>query len=50
MTLDELVDWVDDAMVRLPSSKDTAHLRRMYAQLDGVGVEWAFRRASWRRG
>lgn len=43
MTLDELIAWVDDAMTRLTASKGTAHLRRLYASLDSVGVDWEFR-------
>jgi hypothetical protein len=43
MTLDQLIAWLDEAVARMRVSSDTAHVRRMYARLDGVGVDWAFR-------
>ncbi len=47
MTLDELIDWVDDAMARLPlkgEARDRVkHVRRIYGLLDRQGVEWDLR-------
>lgn len=47
MTLDELIDWVDDAMVRLPLGHSVRpsikHVRRLYRVLDKKGSEWKLR-------
>jgi ATP-dependent DNA helicase PIF1 len=47
MTLDDLVEWVDAAMARLPSGmanrKRSKHARKLYRLLDGKGCEWELR-------
>jgi ATP-dependent exoDNAse (exonuclease V) alpha subunit len=46
MTLDDLVEWVDDAMERLPRGRDARrvrHIRRMYRLLDNEGSAWSVR-------
>ncbi|MGH9424181.1 MAG: hypothetical protein ACRD3J_29690, partial [Thermoanaerobaculia bacterium] len=47
MTLDDLIDWVDDAMVRLPLGHSVRpgikHVRRLYRVLDKKGSEWELR-------
>ncbi|MEO8378695.1 MAG: DEAD/DEAH box helicase [Acidobacteriota bacterium] len=48
MTLDALIEWLDAAMHRLPKKaavRDRVkHLRRLYARLDVMGVDWAYRK------
>ena len=47
MTLDDLIDWVDAAMARLPSGivnrKRAKHARKLYRMLDEQGCEWELR-------
>src|SRR5438445_11899776 len=47
MTLDELIEWVDEAMVRLPRGKKSRervkHARRLYDMLDVLGCNWELR-------
>jgi ATP-dependent DNA helicase PIF1 len=47
VTLDELIDWVDGAMLRLPRNRGARdrvkHLRRLYRLLDEQGCDWNFR-------
>jgi len=47
MTLDDLVEWVDAAMERLPSGRDVRnrvkHVRQLYRILDKEGPRWKFR-------
>ena len=47
MTLDDLVEWVDAAMARLPSGmvnrKRAKHVRKLYRLLDPQGAEWHLR-------
>jgi hypothetical protein len=47
MTLDDLIDWVDDAMVRLPLGHSVRpsikHVRRLYRVLDKKGSAWELR-------
>jgi hypothetical protein len=47
MTLDDLVEWVDAAMARLPSGmvnpKRAKHVRKLYRILDEEGCDWRFR-------
>jgi hypothetical protein len=47
MTLDDLVEWVDAAMSRLPSGREVRnrvrHLRQLYRILDKEGPRWKFR-------
>jgi ATP-dependent DNA helicase PIF1 len=47
MTLDVLIEWLDDAMRRLPKKKEARdrikHVRRLYALLDAKGCDWAHR-------
>jgi ATP-dependent DNA helicase PIF1 len=47
MTLDDLVNWVDVAMARLPSGivnrKRAKHARKLYRLLDEKGCEWELR-------
>jgi ATP-dependent DNA helicase PIF1 len=45
MTLDDLVEWVDAAMPRLPRDrpKRVKHARKLYRILDEEGCEWKFR-------
>lgn len=46
MTLDELVDWIDEAMERLPRDRArdrVRHVRRLYGILDEQGPDWDFR-------
>jgi hypothetical protein len=47
MTLDALIEWLDAAMHRLPKKaavRDRVqHVRRLYARLDTMGVDSAFR-------
>jgi len=48
MTLSELVEWVDDALARLRTSRKTRepvkHVRKMYRILDEQGPDWEFHR------
>lgn len=47
MTLDALIEWLDDAMRRLPKRRShdrVRHVRRLYALLDAKGSDWTFRR------
>jgi hypothetical protein len=50
MTLDDLVEWVDAAMARLPSGivnrKRAKHVRKLYRILDQQGCQWELR-VSW---
>jgi hypothetical protein len=47
MTLDDLVEWVDAAMARLPSGmvnrKRSRHVRKLYRLLDEQGCQWELR-------
>ncbi|HEX3578517.1 MAG TPA: AAA family ATPase, partial [Thermoanaerobaculia bacterium] len=47
MTLDDLVEWVDAAMARLPSGmvqrKRSKHARKLYRILDKEGCQWELR-------
>jgi hypothetical protein len=47
MTLDDLVEWVDAAMARLPSGivnrKRAKHARKLYRLLDEKGCDWELR-------
>jgi hypothetical protein len=47
MTLDVLIEWLDDAMRRLPKKKEARdrvkHVRRLYALLDAKGCDWTHR-------
>jgi ATP-dependent DNA helicase PIF1 len=47
MTLDDLVEWVDAAMARLPSGivnrKRAKHVRKLYRILDDEGCDWNIR-------
>jgi hypothetical protein len=47
MTLDELIDWVDEAMDRLPHGVKTRervkHVRSLYRMLDPLGCNWEHR-------
>jgi ATP-dependent DNA helicase PIF1 len=47
MTLDDLVEWVDAAMARLPSGmvnrKRSKHARKLYRILDEEGGQWELR-------
>ncbi|HEV7488169.1 MAG TPA: DEAD/DEAH box helicase [Thermoanaerobaculia bacterium] len=47
MTLDDLVEWVDAAMARLPSGivnrKRAKHVRKLYRILDEEGCDWNIR-------
>lgn len=50
MNLDALIGWIDEAMDRLPPSRETRdrvrHMRRLYRTLDSRGVDWSLR-ADW---
>jgi ATP-dependent DNA helicase PIF1 len=47
LTLDELIDWVDGAMLRLPRNRGARdrvkHVRRLYRMLDEQGCDWSYR-------
>jgi len=47
VTFDELIDWVDLAMERLPRNRAARdrlkHVRKMYRLLDEGGTDWEFR-------
>ena len=47
MSLDDLVEWVDAAMARLPSGREirnrVKHVRQLYRILDKEGPRWKFR-------
>ncbi|HEX7680607.1 MAG TPA: DEAD/DEAH box helicase, partial [Thermoanaerobaculia bacterium] len=47
MTLDALIEWVDEAMVRLPRGakvrERVKHARRLYNMLDVLGCNWELR-------
>src|SRR5258706_14392956 len=47
MTLDELIEWVDEAMNRLPrgrkASERVKHARTLYGMLDPLGCNWELR-------
>jgi hypothetical protein len=52
MTLDDLVEWVDEAMERLPpgrkSRERVQHARTLYGTLDPLGCNWELRE-DWHR-
>lgn len=47
MTLDDLIEWVDERMERLPRDREgrdrVKHVRRLYRMLDPIGYEWSLR-------
>jgi hypothetical protein len=47
MTLDDLIEWVDEAMDRLPAGRKTRerakHVRSLYRMLDPLGCNWEHR-------
>src|SRR5229473_8449247 len=47
MTLDDLIEWVDERMERLPRDREARdrvkHVRRLYRMLDPNGYDWSLR-------
>lgn len=47
MTLDDLIEWVDERMERLPRDREVRdrvkHVRRLYRMLDPKGYDWSLR-------
>jgi hypothetical protein len=47
MTLDELIEWVDEAMNRLPRGRKAGervkHARTLYGMIDPLGCNWELR-------